>query len=570
MDEQDEIVPEENGQAESESQDEKSISADLIRGHINTIILRALYDGDKYGYEIIAEIERKSHGQYSLKQPSLYSALKRLESQGYVTSYWGGSVGGGRRKYFSLTDEGKEISERNQSEWEYSRTVIDSLISEKQFDFSNPAPTAVDMRVLKRSTSRVPTRGEDGEEEFDYVYEDPAAQERLREESALLQQELERTRLAFEEEKTQSEETLRLRREELEKELTEREAALREENERTRAELEERRRLLEEDRRILTELQETRIEEQTVINEEELQKERDRYEQIIAERERQLNEEREAHAKALEEQERIIREEDAKLMEEREAQIRHENYLLLVNSPAKTETVETVETAESVEDGETAEETVTEEVTEEPLKDEPEYRTVVRKLYSNTVREEEETEELSRKSASRTADGMDFYDLETLAAKDGIKINTAGSGKEDARSASVINKGKVFFFCAIVVFLFCLAEGSVILALLDTFDLPVFYPYLIWAIGLALLLVTGVAYANRYGERALRRAGNFLINAIVVYALLVIFTLILALGVKIDFTDPSDLSTFVIIPIIFFFNVVIFAIAYVVQMREKR
>ncbi len=109
-----------------------------------------------------------------------------------------------------------------------------------------------------------------------------------------------------------------------------------------------------------------------------------------------------------------------------------------------------------------------------------------------------------------------------------------------------------------------------ILALLDQFSLPVFYPYLIWAIGLALLLVTGVAYANRYGERALRRAGSFLINAIVIYALLVIFTLILALGLKIDFTQASDLGSFVIIPVIFFFNVVIFAIAYVLQMREKR
>ena len=43
------------------------ISADLIRGHINTIILRSLYDGDKYGYDIIYEIERKSGGLYSLK-----------------------------------------------------------------------------------------------------------------------------------------------------------------------------------------------------------------------------------------------------------------------------------------------------------------------------------------------------------------------------------------------------------------------------------------------------------------------------------------------------------------------
>ena len=41
------------------------ISSDLIRGHINTIILRCLYDGDKYGYEIINEIERKSGGLYT-------------------------------------------------------------------------------------------------------------------------------------------------------------------------------------------------------------------------------------------------------------------------------------------------------------------------------------------------------------------------------------------------------------------------------------------------------------------------------------------------------------------------
>ena len=42
------------------------ISADLIRGHINTIILRSLYDGDKYGYEIIDEIEKKSGGMYTI------------------------------------------------------------------------------------------------------------------------------------------------------------------------------------------------------------------------------------------------------------------------------------------------------------------------------------------------------------------------------------------------------------------------------------------------------------------------------------------------------------------------
>ena len=144
-----------------------SISSDLIRGHINTIILRTLYDGDKYGYEIINEIEEKSKGQYTLKQPTLYSALKRLESQDFLTSYWGGVSNGGRRKYFQITDKGRKVVEQNLAEWEYSRTVIDSLISERDYDFSNPPPSSsVDFNILKKSTTRVPVGKGDGE---DYI-----------------------------------------------------------------------------------------------------------------------------------------------------------------------------------------------------------------------------------------------------------------------------------------------------------------------------------------------------------------------------------------------------------------
>lgn len=150
-----------------EDENKSAISADLIRGHINTIILRTLYERDKYGYEIIEEIETRSHGQYTLKQPTLYSALKRLESQGYINAYWKTEEVslGGRRKYYTLTDNGREIAEKNQAEWEYSRTVIDSLISDRSFDFSQPAPTAVDFKILKNSTTRVHSSRADGEGE---------------------------------------------------------------------------------------------------------------------------------------------------------------------------------------------------------------------------------------------------------------------------------------------------------------------------------------------------------------------------------------------------------------------
>lgn len=162
-------IPEDENEPDTPVGQRNIISADLIRGHINTIILRTLYERDKYGYEIIEEIDEKSHGQYSMKQPTLYSALKRLESQGYINAYWKTDEvsQGGRRKYFTLTDSGREIAEKNQAEWEYSRTVIDSLISDKNFDFTQPPPAAVDFKILKSSTSRVPVVKENEDEDED-------------------------------------------------------------------------------------------------------------------------------------------------------------------------------------------------------------------------------------------------------------------------------------------------------------------------------------------------------------------------------------------------------------------
>ena len=111
----DEILNNVDNTPSDDSENKSAISADLIRGHINTIILRTLYERDKYGYEIIEEIETRSHGQYTLKQPTLYSALKRLESQGYINAYWKTDEvsQGGRRKYYTLTDAGRKKKKKN-------------------------------------------------------------------------------------------------------------------------------------------------------------------------------------------------------------------------------------------------------------------------------------------------------------------------------------------------------------------------------------------------------------------------------------------------------------------------
>lgn len=807
---EDDGLPEES-EDESGEEDEKdhgTISSDLIRGHINTIILRSLYDGDKYGYAILEEIARKSHNQYQLKQPSLYSALKRLEKEGYITSYWGGTAGGGRRKYFSLTDQGKEVAERNLMEWEYSRTVIDSLISDKDFDFSSPAPSAVDMRVLKQSTSRVPTTGEpyDEDEQMDEpmdglpeeaepeeaapVY--PAAEiegsmpdgtaeeaayaenasaapapaensqdapeEDVQENEESMQtaaaaaafpalsepapeepeessaetsetaeaaeaaplsedhpafQELEARRAAFEEEQRRAEEELRAREEELRtrealfrseeeqrnrmiaeeaaknrywEELRARENARLEEEQRRRMEAEaiarlryedelrrrgEERRLreearlaeeearreqerLEEERRAREEALEAerlQLEEEQRLAEEEEQRlaaenarleeerahadslddekaqqnarimemqpfaeERAKYEQMIRDREEQLKAQ---HARELAEQEQRIRSEDEERFREREQQMIHQNYLSLVNTPP-------VEEAASGEYNYFNTPVVPAGEAKTPMyaarpEAEREYRSVIGKLYMNAIKEEEpapqpapapqpqpgqqaapkqqpapaepvyeappaprpaapKTQEapVPKKAAPtpppRSLDGVDFYDIEMRAAADGIRITTSGGGTKPVTttlSVNLVHKGKALFFSALIVFLLCIAEGSLTLGLMRTLQLPRFYPYLIWGAGLGVLLVCGLAYVNHYGERALRRTGNLLVNTIVTYALCVIVILIIALASNIDFSNVGQLMSYVVIPVVFFLNIVVFAVAYFFQVRPK-
>ncbi len=106
----------------------QQISSDLIRGHIDTIILHTLLDGDKYAEQISDTIDKKSDSAYKINQATLYSALKRLESSKFVSSYQKDANGNGRRKFFTLTESGKEFAKNNLSSWSYSRAIIDKLI----------------------------------------------------------------------------------------------------------------------------------------------------------------------------------------------------------------------------------------------------------------------------------------------------------------------------------------------------------------------------------------------------------------------------------------------------------
>ena len=105
-----------------------SIASDLIRGHTETIILAHLMQEDSYGYKINKDIQLKTENQYELKEATLYTAFRRLEEAGYISSYWGNENTGARRRYYTITPEGQLVYQRMREEWEECKCLIDILI----------------------------------------------------------------------------------------------------------------------------------------------------------------------------------------------------------------------------------------------------------------------------------------------------------------------------------------------------------------------------------------------------------------------------------------------------------
>lgn len=139
------------------------MAASDIRGNVDTLILKVLYEGDRYGYDMIKLINARSGGQWEIKQPTLYACLKRLEKQGFVKSYWDGSdTNGGKRKYYSLTERGREVFITYKAEFERTRDLFGSLISDDDAgiypaeDFSDVEEDAYHIPKRRSSRPRAP------------------------------------------------------------------------------------------------------------------------------------------------------------------------------------------------------------------------------------------------------------------------------------------------------------------------------------------------------------------------------------------------------------------------------
>lgn len=96
----------------------------LVSGSMAMLVLKLLEDGDKYGYQMIEELRRRSDDTFHLRAGTLYPLLHGLEEKGLVTAYEGEAAAGKPRRYYHLTKQGRGDLREKETAWnDYARAV---------------------------------------------------------------------------------------------------------------------------------------------------------------------------------------------------------------------------------------------------------------------------------------------------------------------------------------------------------------------------------------------------------------------------------------------------------------
>jgi len=106
------------------------MDGEILKGHLEMIVLAALTDGPAHGYAVIQKIRRRSGGDFDLAEGTIYPALHRLEQMGLLGSRWTTAESGRQRRVYSLTARGQRALAGHRSTWQRFVDAVGGLVGE--------------------------------------------------------------------------------------------------------------------------------------------------------------------------------------------------------------------------------------------------------------------------------------------------------------------------------------------------------------------------------------------------------------------------------------------------------
>jgi PadR family transcriptional regulator len=114
------------------------MEGEILKGHLDMIVLAALAAGPAHGYAIIQEIRRRSGETFDLPEGTVYPALHRLEEAGLLSSRWASSETGRKRRIYSLTPRGRRAFADQRALWHRFADAIRGLLGETDHVVAQP------------------------------------------------------------------------------------------------------------------------------------------------------------------------------------------------------------------------------------------------------------------------------------------------------------------------------------------------------------------------------------------------------------------------------------------------
>ena len=101
--------------------------AEVLKGHLDALLLATLQDGPRHGYAVKEALRAGSGGRFDLPTGTVYPALHRLERAGLIRGSWS-VVNGRRRRSYQLTPSGRRALSDERSSWQEFSTAVTALL----------------------------------------------------------------------------------------------------------------------------------------------------------------------------------------------------------------------------------------------------------------------------------------------------------------------------------------------------------------------------------------------------------------------------------------------------------
>ena len=104
------------------------IGAEMLKGHLEMLVLSALERAPAHGYAILAALAQRSRGVFDLPEGTVYPALHRMEQAGLLQSKWN-EVEGRRRRVYSLSAAGRSALQGRLKTWRAFAKAVEASIA---------------------------------------------------------------------------------------------------------------------------------------------------------------------------------------------------------------------------------------------------------------------------------------------------------------------------------------------------------------------------------------------------------------------------------------------------------